>query len=312
MVSYREKIIKGNKYYYAEHSFRLPNKKIKKISKLVKSKKDKVNSFFIEKEIEEYQKYAINKFKANIVLTEEKIKNLESIRVKYKHILNKLTKKQISDIMDRFTVNFTYESNSIEGNSLTLKDVTLILYEKIVPKNRDLREVYETKNTREANNLLFKNKIKISKKSIINIHKIIVKDTDVLLGFKKLENFLLMRNVKTTLPEKVEEEIDKLIHWYNQNKQILYPLKLASEFHGKFEQIHPFEDGNGRVGRILINAILLEHKFPPLIIRKTMKLSYFNSLEAFDNNHKEKLERFLIEKLEKTFKNFFEIYVKYL
>lgn len=312
MVHFAKKKIKGNKYLYAEHSFRLPNKKIKKISKRVYEEDENIKFYLYEKEIEEYQKFNLDKYKPNTILTEDKIKKFEEIKIKYKKIINKLTKKQISDILDRFTINFTYESNAIEGNSLTLKDVTLILHEKIVPKNKELREIYETKNTREAHDLLFKNKIKINKESIINLHKIIVKETGVSFGYKKIENYLLMRNLKTISPEKVEKEMNKLIEWYNSNKEKIHPILLASEFHARFEQIHPFEDGNGRVGRILINSILIEHGYPPLIIRKSMRLSYFNALEAFDNGYKDKLHRFLIQKFEKTFKNFFEIYYKYV
>jgi Fic family protein len=218
----------------------------------------------------------------------------------------------MKDILDRFTINFTYESNAIEGNSLTLKDVTFILNENTVPKGKDLREVYETRNTRIANDLLFKNKIKITIKDIIKLHSILIKDTGVEEGFKKLPNVLAMRNVKTTPPEKVDEEMKKLINWYNKVKEKEHPIKIASEFHGKFERIHPFEDGNGRTGRIIINAMLLEVGYPPIIIRKTMRIAYFSALEAIDTGHKLKLERFLLNKFEKTFKNFFEIYMKYI
>jgi Fic family protein len=147
---------------------------------------------------------------------------------------------------------------------------------------------------------------------MINIHSILVKDTEVPLGFKKLPNYLVMRNLKTTPPEKVEEEINNLTSWYEANKGKIHPLKLAAEFHARFESIHPFEDGNGRTGRILLNAILLEHNYPPLIIRKTARIAYFSSLEAFDKGHKDKLERFLLDKIKDTFEKFFKVYVKYL
>src|SRR3989344_2637069 len=300
MVSVRYKKINGKKYLYAEHSFRLPNGKIKKISKLVK------------KEVESYQNYALKLYKTDSIFTREQIKKLELIKVEYQKLIKSFTKNQIKDILDRFTINFTYESNAIEGNSLTLKDVTLILGENVVPKNKDLREVYETRNTREAHELLFKNKIKINIKDIINVHSILVKDTGVQLGFKKLPNYLLMRNLKTTPPEKVEGEMNKLISWYKSNKNKIHPLRLATEFHAQFERIHPFDDGNGRTGRILLNAILLEHNYPPLIIRKTSRIAYFSSLEAFDKGHKTKLERFLLDKIKDTFEKFFKVYVKYL
>ena len=316
MVSTTYKTINGKKYLYAENSFRLPNGKIKKISKLIQGEEDKnskeVNNYFLKKQTDAYQDYALKKYKTDSILTEEQIKKLESARVEYQKIIKSFTKNQIKDILDRFTVNFTYESNAIEGNSLTLKDVTLILGENVVPKNKDLREVYETRNTREAHELLFKDKVKINIKDIINVHSILVKDTGVQLGFKKLPNYLLMRNLKTTPPEKVEGEIKKLISWYEFNKDKIHPLRLAAEFHARFERIHPFDDGNGRTGRILLNAILLEHNYPPLIIRKTARIAYFSSLEAFDMKHKTKLERFLLDKIKDTFKKFFKVYVKYL
>ncbi len=316
MVSVKHKTINGKKYLYAEHSFRLPNGKIKKISKLIQNKEEEKNKdikdYFLKKQIESYQNYALETYKPNNILNEEQIKKLEQIKVEYREIMKSFTKNQIKDILDRFTVNFTYESNAIEGNSLTLKDVTLILGENIVPKNKDLREVYETRNTREAHELLFKNKVKINIKDIINVHSILVKDTGVELGFKKLPNYLLIRNLKTTPPEKVVEEINKLIFWYETNKNKIHPLRLATEFHARFESIHPFDDGNGRTGRILLNAILFEHNYPPLIIRKTARIAYFSSLEAFDKGYKDKLERFLLDKIKDTFDKFFKIYVKYL
>lgn len=316
MVSTKYKTINRRKYLYAEHSFRLPNGKIKKISKLIKKSEDKntkeVKEYFLKKQIEEHEKYALEEYGKDHVFTEEQIKKLEAIKVEYKEIMKKFTKKQIKDILDRFTINFTYESNAIEGNSLTLKDVTLILGENIVPKDKDLREVYETRNTREVHELLFKNKIKISVKDMIKIHSILVKDTGVENGFKKVPNYILMRNLKTTPPEKVEEEMNKLIEWYEENKNTPHPLRLATKFHARFEKIHPFEDGNGRTGRILLNAMLLEKGYPPLIIRKTSRIAYFSSLEAFDKGYEDKLERFLLEKIKKTFNNFFKVYIKYV
>jgi Fic family protein len=316
MVSIRKKQIGNKTYLYAEYSFRLPDGSIKKLSKLIKEENDKnkreTKDYFLGKEAEANKNFSLSHYKFDYIFTEAEILKIEEAKIGYREIIKKLNKKQIKDILDRFTVNFTYESNALEGNSLTLRDVTLILGENVVPKNKDLREVYETKNTREVHELLFSNKIKITKEDMIKIHSILVKDTGVAIGFKKLPNFLMMRNLKTTPPEKVEEEINKLIEWYNSNKNKIYPLQLAAEFHARFERIHPFEDGNGRTGRILLNAILLEQGYLPIIIRKTTRIAYFAALKAFDNGYKPKLERFIIEKLKHTFNNFFEIYIKYI
>ncbi len=316
MVSIKTKKRNKKINLYAEYSFRMPDGSIKKLSKFIEKKDDisssDIKEYFLVKETEAYQDYANNRYTPDLIFTKEKISKMETYRVEYKKIINTLSKNQMNDVLDRFTANFTYETNAIEGNSLTLKEVTMMFSENIVPKGKNLREVYETRNAREANEMLFGNRVKIDNESIISLHKLIVKETGVNSGFKKLPNFLVMRDVKTTKPENVEEEIQKLIDWYNKFKDSTHPLKLAAEFHARFEKIHPFEDGNGRVGRILINAILLENKYPPLIIRKTIRQSYFEALSAYDKGHKAKLERFLIEKYEETFEKFFRIYVKYL
>ncbi len=313
------KIIKGKKQFYLEKSIRLPNNKIKKISVYLKGYDPKK----VYEEINEYEEILSQKaiqiktdsiaesYRKNHVFTKELISKLENIKIDYQKILTKLTENQINDIIDRFTVNFTYESNAIEGNSLTLKDVTFIIKEGKAVSGKDLREVYETINTRKAFAWIFEDKPKINEDNIINIHEILIKDTGVALGYKKLPNFLLGRNVKTTPPEKVKEEVNALISWYNNAKDI-HPLQLAAEFHGKFERIHPFEDGNGRVGRILINTILMNSGYPPIIIRKSQRIAYFDALDAFDNGHADKLHRFLIDKCKKTFDNFFKVYVKYI
>lgn len=316
MVSIKKKAIKRGVYLYAEHSFRLPDGTIKKISKLIKNPRDiknkELREWFFKSEIRANQEYAQTFFKPDKVLTKEKIAEIEAIKVEYKYLIKNLTKSQFKDVLDRFTVNFTYESNAIEGNSLTLKDVALFLHENIIPRGRELREVYETRNTREANELLFSNKIKITQKDIIKIHSILVRDTGIPTGFKRFPNYVLMRHVQTTPPEKVAQEMQDLINFYNLNKGREHPLKLAADFHGRFERIHPFEDGNGRIGRLLINAILLDNKYPPLIIRKTMRQSYFSALEANDYGHKTRLLRFVLEKFKDTFEKFFKVYLKYL
>ncbi len=319
MVFISKKKIKNKERYYLEQSTRLVNGKVKKISVYLKDydPNKEYKQFFQYKAIlkdrikKELKESAAKYYKKSHIFNEELLRNLEEIKLEYKEIIKKLNKKQINDIVDRFTVNFTYESNAIEGNSLTLKDVNFILNEKKLSKEKDLREVYETLNTREAMDLIFNNKLKIKENDIIKMHKIIVKNTGISAGYKTLPNFLVGRKVETTKPEKVKIEMKKLIQWYNKNKN-LHPLERATIFHGKFEKIHPFEDGNGRIGRLSINIILLNNGYPPIIIRKTQRLSYFSCLEAFDSNHQDKLNRFLIDKYKSTFNKFFRVYVKYL
>ena len=312
-MHFKYKTIKGKKYKYVVKSVRFPNGKVISLEKLDKKEKKKdLEKFFNEKEIHENFKYTKRTFKTDHILDEEELRKIEEIKFKYKKLIKTLPKASLKDLLDRFTANFTYESNALEGNSLTLKDVVMIMFENRSIKGKDLREIYETRNSRKVISQLLKNKFKITHKDIILMHKILVKDIDIEPGYKKFPNIILGKRIKTTPPEKVKEEMENLINWYNNNKTKIHPIKLASLFHGKLEQIHPFEDGNGRVGRFLINLTLIKSKYPPLIIRKSQRISYLSALEAFDNKHPDKLERFLLEKFKETYKKFFEEYVRYL
>ena len=313
------KTINGKKRHYLEKSIRLLDGNVKKFSVYLKSydsgrKYSEISHYhgLLNKKIhQECVEFASKYYRKLNVFSEGILKKLEDIRLGYREIAKKLSQSQMQDVVDRFTVNFTYESNAIEGNSLTLKDVNFVLHEKKAVEGKSLREIYEALNTREAMGLVFSNKLKIREKDIIKLHEVLIKNTGVAAGYKKLPNFLLGKNLKTTPPEKVKGEMESLIRWYNKNDDI-HPLQRAAIFHGRFERIHPFEDGNGRVGRLLINIMLLSNNYPPLIIRKSQRMSYFSCLEAFDKGYEDKLGRFLVEKYKKTYEKFFKVYVKYL
>jgi Fic family protein len=310
---FKYKKIKGKVYKYAAKSIRLPDGMIKTLEVIYKGQDSKdIEKKLEDKEKLENLKFILKKYKTDHIFTNNELEKIEIIKKDYKNIIRKLTKRSLKDLFDRFTVNFTYESNALEGNSLTLKDVVIVLFEHVSLKNKDLREIYETRNSREVVELIINNKFSINQKDIIKIHKMLVKDTGVQEGYKVMPNMILGRDLETSPPENVGKDINNLIEWYYKNKDKIHPLKLAALFHGKFEQIHPFEDGNGRVGRFLINVILANNKYPPLIIRKTQRISYLKALENFDNNHEDTLERFILERFKETYKKFFEVYVRYI
>lgn len=316
MAFVSKKIIAGKERYYLEKSVRI-NGKIRKYSLYLKdyhgTKKIPAKSLLkLEERIKnDVLNAAIASYRHNYIFTEAALRTIEELRLYYQNLIKKFTVAQLNDLLDRFTVNFTYESNAIEGNSLTLKDVTFIIKEGKILPGKDLREVYETLNTRKALEWLFKTKPKVSEKNILYLHKLVVENTGVAIGYKQFPNFLLGRRVETTPPEKVKEEMQKLLQWYEANTT-MHPLQRTALFHGKMEKIHPFEDGNGRVGRLLINLMFLAEGYPPLIIRKTQRVSYFHALGAFDNGHPDNLFYFLIERYKDTSEKFFKVYEKYL
>lgn len=311
--------IKGKTYFFLEKSLRLPNGKTIKISKLINARPrelpkavEEYKQYFIQKEKEAFVGFALKNYQWKYPLSQEDIKKIEDIKVEYKFILEKLRKEDIKDLFDRFTVNFTYESNAIEGNSLTLKDVAIVMFENKTVEGKDMREIYETKNSRQAVDLLLHKKIKISHENIIRLHKIIMQNIEKEFGYKQLPNMILGSNLETSPPEKVHQHMTELIAWYNTHRNKMHPLQLAAIFHGRFEKIHPFQDGNGRTGRFLLNAILVNEGYPPLIIRKTQRVSYLHALNAFDQKADIPLVRFILEKYKDTYKNFYQVYFKYV
>lgn len=319
MVFIKEKKINGKNYHYLSKSVRLPDGKVASVEKIIKDKKKSLKElerenvdFFIQKEKRLFANFALKKYSSDDIFTEEQIEKVEGIKVEYQHTIKKFSKPQFKDAFDRFIANFTYESNAIEGNSLTLKDVAIVMFEKRVIKGKDLMEIYETRNSRKVMDLILKKKFGVNEEDAIKMHKMLMKDIDVRTGYKEIPNYLVGSNVKLTPPEKVEKEMKELIEWYEKNIEKHHPLQVSALFHGKFEKIHPFEDGNGRVGRFLSNIILLNNNYSPLIIRKSQRDSYIKCLQDFHNGYTKNLERFFLEKYKKTYRNFFSVYLQYV
>ena len=93
------------------------------------------------------------------------------MRVLYRHIMSKVKGRDREDLWNRFVANFTYDTNAIEGNSLTLKDVTMLLFDKDMPEGKDLREIFETCNPRESLDRILEKRYRISQKDIISLHR---------------------------------------------------------------------------------------------------------------------------------------------
>ena len=321
MVFIQERKSKGKTYIYLDKSIRVGNK-VLKLSKYLGRKdnlsKEKINeemkSFTLkinERLLSFLMTQAEKKYVLKYPLSIEEIKKIEEMNLKYREIKNSLNKKDWADIKKRFIANFVFESNALEGNSLTLKNFSEIVFEKKIVGSADLREVYDAENSYAVFSKLFNSKKAIDEDFIINLHKGIMKNIDERAGYKKIPNTILGRNIKLTPPVEVQQEMKNLIRWYEKNNS-LYPLELAFKFHHKFERIHPFADGNGRVGRMLLNYILIRKGYYPIIIRRTHRNKYLRTLQAADNKNYILLMRFALEKAKETYRKFFEIYYVHL
>lgn len=201
-----------------------------------------------------------------------------------------------------FPQRFIYESNKTEGSRIPFDQLQLIFQEKKT-QYKNKREIQEVKNSIDVWNFLERDFIF----NEANIKKVYHKLTQKLLmesweayprGFRKIE--VVVNNNGTTHPENISWEIKNILKWYKYQKKNIFPLELAFDFHLRYEQIHPFRDGNGRTGRMLMNKILLAHNFLPCIVFSTNREAYFSAIDSGSSGRKKKYYKCMLEQYDKT------------
>ncbi|OEH86586.1 cell filamentation protein Fic [Desulfuribacillus stibiiarsenatis] len=189
----------------------------------------------------------------------------------------------VKSIRESILLEWTYNSNAIEGNTLTLSETKVVL-EGITVGGKTMKEHLEATNHKEA--ILYvedivHNKETFSEWQIKNIHQIILKGIDEQnAGIYRKENVLISGAMH--IPPDfmlVPDQMGKLLKWYHEEGQSLHVIQRAAILHIVFVKIHPFVDGNGRTARMLLNLELMKHGYPPLIIKKEERLQYYNALD---------------------------------
>jgi len=201
-----------------------------------------------KKQIEEFSR-KINKKEKVLTkyLSKDQLNFLNKLKINYKEYLDQLTEHDFIQFEDATITSFTYNTNAIEGSTLSLHETGIILNENITPSGKDLREVYGALNIKEAYYYIKKMK-DITENNIKKVHYIVMKNIlNIELGeYRTVPVRIIGSNVKPPFPIDVSDEMKKFIGRYNKNKK-LHPFELACLLHIKFEKIHPFRDGNGRV-----------------------------------------------------------------
>lgn len=166
-----------------------------------------------------------------------------------------------------------YNSNAIENSTLTLEDTEKILSGGSLDRKVNVREVYEVKNLAKlTKSLLEKNNALLNIKLILSLHRTLLNDIDDQIAgrYRVGKEWVRVGNHLGANPRFVPALMQELVDDYNQHK-ICYFLDAIAHFHAEFETIHPFVDGNGRMGRVLINLQLMNLGFPPIIIQNKSK-----------------------------------------
>jgi len=226
------------------------------------------------------------KIKKSLYFNKEQLDNIEATLLHFNSSFLKLDKLTQKEILDIFTINFAVNSTSIEGNTITLNEAHTLFQENILPKNRTLREVYDLINTKKVLDFLEENKPKITFELIEKIHDMLLENIDKRKGFRNHDIKILRQPFKPSPARYVKADMKLLLDWYNKNKNKIYPLALIAFLHHKFENIHPFSDGNGRTGRVLMNYILSFYNYPPFIISQRFRKEYLDVMNEADKSLK--------------------------
>ncbi|GLI06264.1 cell division protein Fic [Paenibacillus tyrfis] len=208
-------------------------------------------------------------------LIDEKKRRLDQKRPLPTHTLR--------SIREHLIVNWTYHSNAIEGNTLTLSE-TKVALEGITIGGKTIKEHLEVINHKEA--ILYVEDIvrrqePLSEWQIKSIHRLILKGIqDDFAGIYRKEN-VLISGAKHIPPDALQVPLamEQFIQWYDSEGEQLHPVAKAAMVHSDFVKIHAFIDGNGRTARLLLNFELMKNGYPPIVVEKENRLAYYSALD---------------------------------
>jgi Fic family protein len=210
-------------------------------------------------------------------------KRIKALKADYDSL--KSGKESLLKMIDEVEISENvYNSNAIENSTLTLRETEKILLEQELSREVSLREVFEAKNLARVINYK-RNKAKevtLDKELILLLHQMLIGGiNDNIAGrFRKKGEYVRVGVHIAPAPENVERMMEDIIKEYGDDIET-YFLDKVSKFHLDFETIHPFVDGNGRIGRVLINLQLIQYGFPRVIIRNKEKKVYYNAFQDY-------------------------------
>jgi Fic family protein len=301
----------SSKKYYLVHSYRDLSGKVQKIrrylgSNLKSDELEKLKQRAAQIILEQIAQLNTQFF--DFSLSEKEINALnaydQKINVDHFQKNGNLQKKE----WDKFATDFVYNTNAIEGSKVLQKDVQAIIDKKPSKKMPLDSEEIETKGVARAIDYVKNTKDELSLKLIKKLHWFCFRGSKDFAGkFRTVE--VIIRNAKGEIihqgtPYKnMGSTLRNYINWYAENKNKFQPLLLAAIMHNEFEKIHPFQDGNGRVGRLILNYVLIKNYHPPINILLEDRQEYYKTLFEYSNYHNIRpTMKFLQNQYKKTLK----------
>lgn len=212
----------------------------------------------------------------------------------------------VKNLHENLVLNWTYHSNAIEGNTLTLKE-TKVALEGITVGGKTLREHFEAINHRDAILLveeLVQARQPLDEWTIKSLHQLVLKNIDADNAGRYRDQNVMISGADHCPPDAllVPEQMQAFIGWYQQEADKLHPVERAARVHGEFVKIHPFIDGNGRTARLLMNLELMKAGFPATIIQVEQRLAYYEALDqAFCQQDYQPFIQLVVDCVEQSF-----------
>lgn len=211
----------------------------------------------------------------------------------------------LNKIKESLSIEWTYNSNSIEGNTMSLRETQMVLQEGITVKGKSLREHFETHNHDKAIDYLYsiiEDNYKLRSIDILSLHGLVLRSIEDDFAGRIRNGGVRITGANFTPPNanKVADLLDELIDFINTNPLQLNDIELATIFHHKLVWIHPFFDGNGRTVRLSMNLLLMRNGFPPAIILKNDRKKYYEAINQANNGNYQKLTLLMCQSLERT------------
>jgi Fic family protein len=239
---------------------------------------------------------------------EEKLKKLNSLRP--------LPPSVVAKLKQQFAIEMTYNSNAIEGNSLTLKETGWVIQDGLTIKGKPLKDHLEAKDHYAAINYLYEviehgSEHSISEVFIRNLHKMVVRETEQeeAGSYRKTNVIITGSDHKPVEASEVSSAMDDFIVWVRNNQKKLHSIELAAIVHHKIVYIHPFTDGNGRTARLTMNLFLMHEGYPLVVVLKNDRRKYYRTLAKADKGEYSSFVRFIAQAVERSLNIYLRILV---
>lgn len=198
--------------------------------------------------------------------------------------LRPLSEGEVARLREEFLVEFAYNSNAIEGNTLTLRETAMVL-EGLTIAQKPLKEHLEVVGQKEAFAYileLVQQKTVLTEREIKEIHALVLMNQPRDRGvYRSVPVRIMGANHLPPQPYLIAKQMEELLVEYETMKQTLHPVEAVARFHLRFEGVHPFIDGNGRTGRLIANLELMKFGYPPINIKFADRRKYYDAFQAY-------------------------------